>query len=239
MSLSWLDRWVARLWEDGFDWTLAEDQMSSAGKNTLIHVWSTWNLYQHVLSNPWRRPFILIWPDCVYCSDHCNAFPIPHLSSERLFMHVFLMYAVWMYGVYAEVESISWQTLKTNLLKSTGVKNVGISGKFWHLKVFTCLPEGLFSREITVIFPPLLIWKVVLCLSWLNSFMSGCLTDCWFECTGVSAKLFLPPHWVCYCRMPLFLTVQTLLMALMGPKGPIVPLNQLERYLLLQYSHVC
>lgn len=42
------------------------------------------------------------------------------------------------------------------------------------------------------------------------------------------------PHWVYYCRTPLCLTVQTLLMALMCPRGPIVLLNQLERYLLLQ-----
>lgn len=33
MSPSWLDRWVARLWqlEDGFDWAVAEVH---AGKNT-------------------------------------------------------------------------------------------------------------------------------------------------------------------------------------------------------------
>ena len=43
-------------------------------------------------------------------------------------------------------------------------------------------------------------------------------------------------HWVCYCRMPLFLTVRTLLMALMCPRGPIALLNLLERYLLLQTS---
>lgn len=43
-----------------------------------------------------------------------------------------------------------------------------------------------------------------------------------------------PLHWVYYCRTPLCLTVQTLLMASMCPRGPIVLLNHLERYLLLQ-----
>lgn len=51
-------------------------------------------MYQHVLRNPGRRPFILIWSDRTYHSDHCNAFPIPRLLSEHLFLHACLTYAV-------------------------------------------------------------------------------------------------------------------------------------------------
>lgn len=145
--------------------------------------------------------------------------------------------------LYAEVESISWLTaVQPNLVLHFDVNrcwNMGLSRTSSHLEVFTRWPGGYYllvrSRESFHLCSSGR-WS---CVSWLNSFMCGCLTGCWFQCGGVSAQLFLPPHWVCYCRMPLFLTVQTLLTALMGPKGPIVPLNQLERYLLLQYSHVC
>lgn len=163
-----------------------------------------------------------------------------HTSCQNIFLHVCNMNVR---RLYAEVESISWLTaVQPNLVLHFDVNrcwNMGLSRTSSHLEVFTRWPGGDYllvrSRESFHLCSSER-WS---CVSWLNSFMCGCLTGCWFQCGGVSAQLFLPPHWVCYCRMPLFLTVQTLLTALMGPKGPIVPLNQLERYLLLQYSHVC
>lgn len=91
-------------------------------------------------------------------------------------------------------------------------------------KIIVCVLEC----DIVVLFPPFARVKGGM---FLNVCTRSCLPDrlliwmCW---------CLRAPHWVYYCRTPLCLTVQTLLMASMCPRGPIVLLNQLERYLLFQ-----
>lgn len=103
----------------------------------------------------------LFYFDFIYRSDHCNAFPIAHLSPEPLYLHAFLMQyecaaSVCRGGKYFMTNS-SWTK---SCFVHFEVKSLSKCGYFeGSLHVFAW---RLFGSQITAIFPPLFLWKVVM-----------------------------------------------------------------------------